>query len=180
MATTRRTFAALAAAVLVAAAAAAIWFGRGPDGSPAPPARQLQQQQQPGEQQAAPRSTQTSSVLRRGARWTVTVRQSDGVAAHPTGATYKSTYRFHVEQAAATPRDYWMVRAHMLGAEGPFAQGYRLYYLKQRQRGKEVMVLKRVGLADQKPVGLEYAPLVLGQDFPLDKRLSARPRSHSR
>ena len=112
------------------------------------------------------------TIWKVGDAWKVTVRQ-DSAVADPTGKhqAYDQVYRFTVSKGPSGGGTTWQVTARMVGAEGPFARGFRLYYA---ERGA-ALVLTQAGLIGTNPVPASAAPAVLGQSFPLEKRITKRP-----
>ena len=114
------------------------------------------------------------AILRVGETWTTTVTQKTDVASpNREEATTQQVYRFKVVSKPSKQRKSWKVRATIDDAVGPFAQGFDLYYT---QKG-DALVLTQVAVAGTKPLDASASPVVLGQGFPLDKRLTARPTS---
>lgn len=131
----------------------------------------------PGGDDRATAQRATSDIWRVGTRWTVTTTQNGAaIAGDKTGAVYSTTYRFRVEEAPATSKGDWIVRVTAEGAEGLFADGWRLYY---RADSGSSFALRAISLGDREPLGVEHAAIMLGQEFPLDLRVDAAPRSRS-
>ena len=115
-----------------------------------------------------------SSIWHEGSRWTITVLQ-DAASITPSGAKSIAAipFRFRVTSAPAKPSGLWMVTVTQDGAEGPFAQGWKLQYA---QRG-DAMVLRRVAVGDEPALEAELAAIVLGPQFPYETRYTAPPAS---
>lgn len=122
------------------------------------------------------RQSATSDIWSVGDAWTVRVRQDAGDIT-PDGATSIAVipYRFKVAAAPSAPTDAWTVTVHQDGAEGPFADGWRLLY----RDVQGVMQLHRVAMGDQEPMEAELASIVLGLGFPYEVSYRAAPRDRT-
>jgi hypothetical protein len=116
-----------------------------------------------------------SDIWKVGDSWTVQVKQ-DGGAVAPDGDTNvaKIPFRFKVTDAPAATGEAWTVKVLQDGAEGPFAAGWRLYYVER----DGAMVLSKVatGAATDKPLEAELATIVLGSQFPYELRYEQAPK----
>lgn len=109
-----------------------------------------------------------------GTTWTVRVPKDNSVVA-PDGehaGRYVATYRFRVEQRDGRT---WSVRAMLDQAEGLFADGYRLVYAER----DGAMVLRKVGIGKDRLAGAEHAGILLGADFPLERRYTSPPKNRT-
>lgn len=117
----------------------------------------------------------TSEIWKVGDAWTVEVAQ-DGGAIAPDGDTSvaKIPFRFKVTDAPAAASEPWVVQVEQDGAEGPFAAGWRLYYVER----DGVMELSKVAMggAQDKPLEAELATIVLGSQFPYEVRYETAPK----
>lgn len=127
-----------------------------------------------GNDTPASRHVITSPIWHEGTRWTVTVNQSSSqLMANPIeGKVATQAYHFEVTKAPTNAKDPWIVHAVMDGAEGPFAAGYDLTYVTDPTGG---FALKTVAMGGRHPVPPREATFVLGQGFPLDKRITKTP-----
>lgn len=125
---------------------------------------------------AAGCSGREQSILKVGDTWTTTVKQNADVSAPSRDtSTSKQVYRFKVVSAPSNTRNSWKIRATIDDVEGPFAAGFELFYT---ERGN-ALVLTSVAVTGTKPLDAAAAPVVLGQGFPLDKRITRRPASRT-
>jgi hypothetical protein len=117
-----------------------------------------------------------NDIFTKGDRWTVKVSQDAG-AISPDGARSiaEIPFRFVVAEAPKTKHGAWLVRVRQDGAEGPFANGWRLEYVEQGDK----MVLKRVAVGNERFLEAELASIVLGPQFPYEPSYSAPPKSHT-
>ncbi|MCW2956187.1 MAG: hypothetical protein JWO69_1056, partial [Thermoleophilia bacterium] len=163
MTSTRITVAFLA---FLAAVAGALFLLRGSDGST--------EGAQGGEAPSAARST-TSEIWQVGDRWVVNVSQDSG-SITPDGekSVAKVPYRFEVAEApvAGDADSGWLVKVTQDGAEGPFADGWKLVY----QERDGAMKLWRVGQGDLKLMEAELATIVLGMGFPYEVTITELPK----
>lgn len=112
---------------------------------------------------------QTSPLLATGKAWTVTAwEHTAGVAPTPTGQWYGTVYRFRVMRAPRTTQGVWVVEGVREGAQGPFAKGFTLLYAQHRDGS---LRLKYVGAIDEALYPTAYADVVIGGNFPLQKRI---------
>lgn len=114
-----------------------------------------------------------SEIWSVGDRWTVKVRQ-DSASISPDTKTSEALvpYRFEVVSEPKSSSGEWVVRVEQDGAEGPFADGWRLTYV---ERGDE-MVLTRVGAGEQRLIEATVADIVLGSNFPYETSYDAAPK----
>lgn len=126
-----------------------------------------------GAEGGTPAAAATSDIWKVGDTWTVKVRQDAG-AITPDGDTSVAEipYRFKVAEAPADASGTWLVDVRQDGAEGPFAEGWRLRYAAE---GDE-LVLKQVAVGSQPPLEAELATIVLGPQFPYEVRYDAPPK----
>ncbi len=111
-----------------------------------------------------------------GDEWTVQVAQDGGAIAPDGGSTSvaKIPFRFTVMDSPATSSEPWIVKVEQDGAEGPFAAGWRLYYV-ERDGGMELSKVAMGGATD-KPLEAELATIVLGSQFPYEVRYETAPK----
>ncbi|MCW2920785.1 MAG: hypothetical protein JWL76_659 [Thermoleophilia bacterium] len=119
-----------------------------------------------------------SDIWKVGDRWTAQVRQ-DGGAISPDAAksVTKVPFRFEVTKAPSASNDAWTIKVTQDGAEGPFAAGWRLYYVETD--GEMVLSKVATGAATDKPLEAELATIVLGSQFPYEVRYAAPPKDAS-
>ena len=116
-----------------------------------------------------------SDIWKVGDAWTVEVKQNAG-AITPGGKTSvaKVPFRFKVDDAPSATQKAWTVKVTQDGAEGPFAAGWRLYYVERD--GEMVLSKVATGAATDKPLEAELATIVLGSQFPYEVRYAAPPK----
>jgi hypothetical protein len=112
-----------------------------------------------------------------GTKWDITVWQNSGdVSPDAQAAWFKSTYHFKVASKPKAASGTWKVFANLDGAEGLQARGFTLFY--KQKLGAHQFDLTGVALRGGPPQPLQYADFVLGRDFPVDKHVTATPKSH--
>ena len=158
MFSTRRSIAMLAGAVFLLAASATILFmSRSSDGS-------------------GSSSAHSSDIWSVGDTWTVKVKQ-DSASISPD--TKKSAalipFRFEVTAAPKKSGGEWLVRVKQDGAQGPFADGWRLAYTEK----DGAMVLTHVGSGKQRMIEATVASIVLGSNFPYEVTYRTAPKDRT-
>lgn len=125
---------------------------------------------------AAPKQsghTATSDIWKLDDTWTVKVRQDAG-SITPDGdrSIAVIAYRFRVVDAPSTQDGTWVVRITQDGAEGPFADGWRLLY---RADDSGTMQLWKVATGKERAIEAEVASIVLGS-VPYETSYKAPPK----
>ncbi len=115
-------------------------------------------------------------VWKVGDEWVVKVKQ-DGGAIAPGGAknVAEIPFRFAVTDAPTGTDGTWTVQVRQDGAEGPFAEGWRLFYAER----DDALVLTKVAMGRQDPLEAELATIVLGSQFPYEVRYTAPPKDRT-
>jgi hypothetical protein len=118
-------------------------------------------------------STQTSSIWKVGTAWKVTVREDANIASpNSQHQYYDQVFDFKVGAAPKSASGSWRVDVTLEGAQGPAANGYHLFYVTSGS----AFTLKQVSVGQQPPQGAAYAPVLLGQAFPLQKTVTSTPK----
>lgn len=126
----------------------------------------------------ATQPVQTSAVWKPGTTWDVTVRQDGGAIApdRDHASTYDLVYHFRVVSAPRAAEGDWVLSARQDGAEGPFGDGFRLYY-READDGSFVLHSLALGNGEGERADAAFARGIVGDVFPLQERVSSTPRS---
>lgn len=114
-----------------------------------------------------------SDVWKVGDTWTVKVRQDSG-SISPDGESNVAAipFEFEVTDGPTTAGEPWLVTVTQEGAEGPFANGWRLQYVER----DGALVLTKVAVGEEDPLEAELASIVLGPQFPYEVRYAKPPK----
>lgn len=129
---------------------------------------------------AAPQKPMTSSIWKKGTTWDVKRSQNTGdIKKENAGTVYVSIYRFKVTSVPTTSKGLWAVRAHLVGAGGPLADGYTLKYRETKSGSMKLSEAALGGGADVIPVDVGEIGFLVGPNFPLTKEYSSPPKSYT-